>query len=649
MEKGLHAEIHHLLGQMAARPEDELYSGLKQTLMKHAVSGIFDDADGDHWQEFQELAAAIESTILLAKVDRQGNILKLNDNFLVLTGYTRPELIGQSISMFSAGLHPEAFLGEIWEKINHGTIWRGEVKKRTKQSGVLWMNATIVPIVGEQGEIQHFLSLYIDISRRKKAEGDLEMYLQMVNLSNDAIEVANRSGRLVYVNERAAQNLGYPREELLGKYLWELQSAFHHEDDWVAFWNMIQEKEHGVLQESISKRKDGTTFPTEVNARFLELGSEGFVIAVIRDISDRRVSDYLMQKTQHILSEAQLLAKIASFEVDLEKGSILHSENAWEVLGFANSQQFNMDNLVKQIHDEDLPKMRKAWLDASTRGESIRIEFRVMSAQGEVQHILGLAQTLMKEDGKQGTLLCTAQNITRTVASRIELEQRTWELEKRNEELDQFAQIVSHDLKSPLRAIHNLAEWIKESRGRDEAEMDAHIELLQRRIQRMENLINGILTYSSAGRSKDRISLFSSHEVFNDICESQRMSGIPVKIVMDTMPELREDRVVFEQVMSNLVSNAIKHNDKEEAQVTITHGRKANFHEFTIEDNGPGIDPRYHKKVFHIFQTIQTRDKTENTGVGLAIVKKLCDEKGWNIILKNRQEEGVRFTIQIPV
>lgn len=164
----------------------------------------------------------------------------------------------------------------------------------------------------------------------------------------------------------------------------------------------------------------------------------------------------------------------------------------------------------------------------------------------------------------------------------------------------------------------------------------------------MENLINGILTYSSAGRNKDRTSWFSTHEVFNDICESQRMSGIPVKITLDTMPGMMEDRVVFEQVMSNLISNAIKHNDKEEVEVAIRYNNQEGNHEFSIEDNGPGIDPRYHKKIFQIFQTIQTRDKTENTGVGLAIVKKLCDEKGWNIVLNNRPEGGSSFTVQIP-
>lgn len=648
MEIPIRQEIQNVLDALENASDSELLHSLRAVLLSHSVFEELVDSGGPDFRDFQGLTAAIESSLLLAKVDTQGNILKVNENFYILTGFSSTELIGKNIGELSAGLHDDAYLFEIWDKISHGSIWRGEVKKRSKGGKILWFNATILPVVNTKGNIEHFISLYIDISKRKKAEGDLEMFLQMVNLSNDAIQVADEAGNFVYVNERASRNLGYTREEMIGKNVMETEQVFQSQEDWSRHVNVVKGLPDGLLVEGVNIRKDGSQFPVEVNVRWLELGGVGYIIGVLRDISERRMGERVMQKTQHILSEAQSLAKIASFEIDLDKGTIMHSENAWEVFGFPSSMEFTIENLVNQIHPDDVNRVRDAWIEATTKNSSIRIEFRVLSPNTRVHHILGLAQTLSHKDGLAGTMLCTAQNITDSVVSRLKLEERTRELEIRNGELDQFAQIVSHDLKSPLRAIHNLSEWIKESRGRDQVEMDAHIELLQRRIQRMENLINGILSYSSAGRQREARTYFSTLEVVTDICESQRTAGVKAKIFMDDLPDLFEDRLIFEQVMTNLISNAVKHNTNENPEVIIRYQYIPGIHQFFVEDNGQSIDPRFHVKIFQMFQTLNSRDQHENTGVGLAIVKKLCGEKNWKISLKNRLNGGNSFCVEIP-
>lgn len=641
-------ELLETLEKLDKASDAEVYKTIRDLLLRNSIfEDLWEEKRGG-FNEFIGLSAAIESSVLLAKADAAGNILRVNDNFHILTGYSDDDLIGKPIGMLSAGLHPDDYLDEIWEKISHGTIWRGEVKKRAKSGAINWFNATILPVVNQQGHIQHFISLYIDISKRKKAEGDLEMFLQMVDLTNDAIQVAGEDGVLVYVNEKTSQNLGWPREELIGKSVLDVEAIFETLEDWKAHVEEVKNHETGILVEGVNIRDDGTHFPVEVNARWLELGGHGYIVAVLRDITERKEVENRILRTQHILSEAQQLARIASFEVDLDKGTILHSDNAWEVFGFSSSSSFNMENLARHIHAEDAESVRNAWIEASTQNMTVRIEFRILDENSDIQHILGIAKIITQKEGHAGTMICTAQNISSTVASRLQLEQRTWELEIRNAELDQFAQIVSHDLKSPLRAIHNLSEWIKESRGKDEKEMDAHIYLLQSRIQRMENLINGILHYSSAGKNRENESLFSAYEVLNDICEAHRTSGSNAQIILDSLPDLIEDRLLFEQVMANLVSNAIKHNTNPHPEVLIRYEFVPGCHRFLVEDNGEGIDPRFHKRVFQIFQTLRSRDKQENTGVGLAIVKKLCDEKGWKIDVSNTKSGGACFCIEIP-
>ncbi len=640
-------ELLEALKRLNEAEETQVYRTVRDILLRHSVFDELIEDEANNLGDFTGLSSAIESSVLLAKTDAQGHILKVNDNFHILTGYSESDLIGMQIGSLSMGLHDEEYLLEIWEKISHGTIWRGEVKKRSKSGSILWFNATILPVVNEQGVLQHFISLYIDISKRKKAEGDLELFLQMVDLTNDAIQVANEEGILVYVNEKASNNLGWSREELIGKSLVELEEAFATLDDWKAHVESVKSHQKGLLLEGMNIREDGSRFPVEVNARWLKLEGKGYIVAVLRDISDRKDGENRIRRTQNILNEAQQLARIASFEVDLDKGTILHSDNAWEVFGFSNQELFNIENLANHIHAEDVERVRNAWFEAGAMNQTIRVEFRVVNQNGDIQHMLGIAKTISQSEGNAGTMICTAQNITQSVTSRLELEHRTWELEIRNSELDQFAQIVSHDLKSPLRAIHNLSEWIKESRGKDEKEMDAHIDLLQSRIQRMENLINGILNYSSAGKSRVNESSFSAFEVLNDICESHRTSGSKAQVILDSMPDLLEDRLIFEQVMSNLISNAIKHNTNPNPEVFVRYEFIPGLHQFFVEDNGSGIDPRFHKRVFQIFQTLASRDKQENTGVGLAIVKKLCDEKGWRIHLSNSKAGGACFGIEI--
>lgn len=645
----LRQEIQHILDSIQSESEQEMYRQVRDVMLKHAFFESDLDSEQMHHIDFHGLSSAIESSVLLAKVDIEGNILKVNENFYVLTGYNSEDLIGKPIGMLSHGLHDTDYLFGIWDKISHGSIWRGEVRKKGKNGDVYWLNATIVPVVDESGEIQHFISMYIDISKRKKAEEDLELMLNMVNLSNDAIQIAREDGFLTYVNQKAEENLGFTKDELLGKSVLETEEIFRDINDWNNHVRHVKSKPHGLLVEGVNVRKDGSKFPVEVNVRWMELGGTGYIVAVLRDISERKHSHDLVQKTQYILSEAQMLARMASFEINLDKGTILHSDNAWQVFGFSRRSDFSIENLIQRVHKEDIERIRSTWFEAIKDKKTVQAEFRVLDGNGDVYYILGIAQYLNQEDDSAGTMICTAQNITDSEISRKALEQRSWELEQRNAELDQFAQIVSHDLKSPLRAIYNLSEWIKEAKGKNEEEMDVHISMLQKRIRRMENLINGILIYSSAGKNKQNHSYFSATEVLSDICESYRSINPDVKILLDDLPDLYEDRLAFEQVFSNLISNAVKHNDTENPEVLIRYEFIPGMHRFYVEDNGQGIDPAFHHKVFQIFQTLDSRDQRENTGVGLAIVKKLCDEKNWKVQLSNRTGGGASFSIEIPI
>jgi len=221
-------------------------------------------------------------------------------------------------------------------------------------------------------------------------------------------------------------------------------------------------------------------------------------------------------------------------------------------------------------------------------------------------------------------------------------------LNKINKELDQFAYVVSHDLKAPLRAINSLAEWIEEDLPDVAPDVKRNLQLMRGRVFRMENLINGILSYSRIGRKELPKSTFSVQQLVNEITDSLAPAAHVSINITEPLPELTTERILLEQVLFNLIGNAIKYNDGPAPAVNIGSRQLQNAFEFWVEDNGPGIPAAYHQKVFGIFQTMEARDTKESTGIGLAIVKKIIEEKGGSIRLESAEGEGSRFIFTWP-
>lgn len=215
------------------------------------------------------------------------------------------------------------------------------------------------------------------------------------------------------------------------------------------------------------------------------------------------------------------------------------------------------------------------------------------------------------------------------------------ELETRNAELNKFAYVVSHDLKAPIRGIHNVITWIEEDLGHElSPELKRYLDIIPQRTQRMEALINGLLDYA-------RISLKTPVEKVNvdvlvrEIADSIIPRSFSVEI--DTLPTLHTERLKLEQVFANLISNAVKYTRVPNGIIRITCRDLGSQFEFSVIDNGIGIEPEYHEKIFEIFQTLREKNEKESTGVGLAIVKKIIDEHHESIRVQSQPGQGTAF------
>ena len=225
-----------------------------------------------------------------------------------------------------------------------------------------------------------------------------------------------------------------------------------------------------------------------------------------------------------------------------------------------------------------------------------------------------------------------------------ELLKITSTLKKRNQELDHFAYVTSHDLKAPLRAIANLASWLSEDlEGQIPAENRQQLQLMQSRVKRMDGLIQGLLEYSRVGRKNTPAKIVNVGDLINEAIDLlSPPPGFEI-IVNSNMPTLKTEALLLQQVFSNLISNGIKYHPQQKGKITISVKQQNKFYEFAVADDGLGIDSQYHERIFTIFQTLQARDKFESTGIGLSIVKKIVEGQGGKIWVESQLGEGAKF------
>jgi signal transduction histidine kinase len=221
------------------------------------------------------------------------------------------------------------------------------------------------------------------------------------------------------------------------------------------------------------------------------------------------------------------------------------------------------------------------------------------------------------------------------------LDKNIHELKNRNAELNKFAYVVSHDLKAPIRGIHNVVSWIEEDHNDElSPELKRYLKIIPQKTKRMEALINGLLAYARLN-----VKVAPEHIDANILVNEIAASIVPrnFKLEIGKLPNLYTERIKLEQVFTNLISNAVKYTQPEGGQIKISCLTFTTFHEFSVKDNGIGIAPEYHKKIFEIFQTLREKNEEESTGVGLAIVKKIIDDQQEYIAVKSELGKGAEF------
>lgn len=333
------------------------------------------------------------------------------------------------------------------------------------------------------------------------------------------------------------------------------------------------------------------------------------------------------------------------------------SEQDRDLAGVVNQLITAFDEIQRFVH----PLAQGKLSEFSPRRDNVLASpFKELHAQ--LKHLTWQTQRIAEGDFKQRVDFMgefslafntmaekLAQREAQLAIAKTELEQMVQRLRHSNEQLEQFAYAVSHDLKAPLRGIRTLAEWLMADLGdRLGEESDENLRLLVGRADRMENLINGVLEYSRIGRVREE---HSSVELYRLVTQVGEDLSPPAHIAIDIdadLPAVYGEPTRLRQLFQNLLSNAIKYMDKERGLVRVGFTDEQDAWRFFVSDNGPGIEEKDFDRIFQIFQTLRPPDTTESTGVGLTIVKKIVECHGGRIWVKSQIGEGTTFLFTLP-
>ena len=326
--------------------------------------------------------------------------------------------------------------------------------------------------------------------------------------------------------------------------------------------------------------------------------------------------------------------------IDLKGNVIKINDAAIDLFGYDIVEE--KVNVMNLIYEEDFGYAMKSFKELSDKGFFTNYRARIHTKFDDVKWVHINASVIFNSDKKPIAAQGIVRDITAIKKLETQKENLLGALEKSNAELQEYAHIVSHDLKSPLRSINALVSWLKEdNEGKlDEASLQnfAHIETT---IEKMDQLITDILTYSSIGADSEAETPVDLKVLVDDLIHILYIPEHIRVIVKNKLPVINGDETKLKQLFQNLISNAVKFIDKENGLIEIDVVAQKSHYQFEIKDNGVGIDPKYHDTIFKIFHSLNK--SKDSTGIGLSIVKKIIDLHKGAIWLDSKPNEGTTF------
>ncbi|MGB9151718.1 MAG: PAS domain S-box protein [Alphaproteobacteria bacterium] len=611
------------------------------------------------------LKVMIDSTLDgLITIDDKGIIQTLNSSAERMFGFTREQAVGLSFDV----LAPDAF-----RTANNGhssiDLKAGEVKivgvgrevtGKRKGGTVFPMDLTVTAfrVADDSG----FVAIVRDITARKMVEDNSALLLaSIVASSDDAIISKGLNGQITSWNGGAERIFGFAARQAIGQPIQIIipPDKVEEEADILARMNRGEVLQHF---ETVRKTASGERLAVEISASPVRDGAGNLIGSskIIRDVTERNLAEAEQIRTATRLRA--VLENAADGLITIDSHGVVESFNpaCERIFGYKSEEAIGqnvnilMPEPYRSEHDGYIARYIKEGkprvLCTSGRevsgsrkdGSVFPMDLSVAVFElGDGKHYSGIVRDI------------TERKAVEAERERIaaELARYTRALEHSNLELDAFAFAASHDLKAPLRVIHNASKWIEEDLAENlTGEVRENMTLLRSRVQRMDKLLDDLLAYSRIGRETDD----RQAEEISGAALMENIHGLiapPEGFIVDsciTLAGIQVFRMPLQQILINLISNAIKHHDKKEGRIEISVEDLGAKFRFSVKDDGPGIPVEYHEKIFKMFQTLKPRDQVEGSGMGLALVRKHVEMAGGEVKLKSAIGQGSTFTFTWP-
>ena len=557
-----------------------------------------------------------------------------------------------------------------------------------------WWSTSLNPVTNQEGTIYRIIGRSIEISeqkaelrKRQEAESELaqeKRFLQILidNLS-DGVVCCDRDGVLKLFNETTREFHGIAETPITA-------------DSWAEHYNLyypdgktLMKKEDIPLFRALQKEsvKDAKMMivpqqgkPRNILANgdpiFDDRGEQIGAMATMKDTTQQEKAEAELKKERVFIKAVLNNLPVGVVACDREGILALFNKTSTEIFGMPqepmSAEQWSKYYSLyypdgeTALQQEDIPLVRAFAGETFTNAELMAVP-----QNGKARNLLSNGCPLIDDKGEKIGAVVTVMDFSRRKLAEdalaelcqelgIEFERQNFQSAKidnvdnllliaakklrvSNQELEQFAHVIAHDIKAPLRAIASLTQWLKEDLE-DKLDEDTryNMNLIENRVHRLENLIDDLLEYSRVGRENTQAQKVVVEEMLKDIIDA--LDTDCAIAIEGEMPTFVTALVPLQQVFSNLISNAIKHGDRENSKVIISVQDRDDFYRFTVADNGQGIDPKYHQKIFGIFQSLTSRDDKESTGIGLSIVKKAVENQDGKVEIKSQLGEGAAFS-----
>ena len=470
-----------------------------------------------------------------------------------------------------------------------------------------------------------------------------------------SILVADEDGHINLVNPNAEKLFGYTKEEITGEpiellipeQLRDVHQKYRHQ-----YFKAPKARPMGLGKDLYARHKNGRSFPVEISLGYYKMGTKKMAVAFITDVSERKKAEEVLrssEETTRLIINSALDAIVC---IDTNGCITVWNPQAEKIFGW-NEEEMKGRRLSETIIPHQYREQHEKGLHhylQTGNGQVLNklIEITALNRSGKE---FPIELTIIPMRQKETNFFCA---FIRDITDRKEAEEKqnqyAEDLKQKNIELEQFAYVASHDLQEPLRTVSGFVELLKRQyKGEGDENVSKYINYITDASDRMRKLVQDLLEYSRLGRLRTLEPVNCAQvvqEVLTDLTIAIQECGAEIKV--DPLPVITGYPTEIKQLFQNLISNSLKFRKPGVRPViSVSVILKGEYWQFSISDNGIGIEEKYWNRIFVIFQRLHTKNEYEGTGIGLAHCKKIAELHNGKIWLDSIPGEGATFYVSI--